>query len=135
MPFHSDRPAHARRPPALIDPIQPTKPSVADIGESAQLLYTPAEAAAMLRVRESWLRRKVAARLIPSTFLGRHLRFSATDLATIVAAHAQPIGVRRRRRRRSTLRDRDLIVAPDRSVDPPDRHDHNRQDGSNTWPG
>ena len=56
-----------------------------DLDDSAQLLYTPAEAAALLRVRESWLRRKVAARLIPSTFLGRHLRFSAADLAAIVA--------------------------------------------------
>ena len=106
-----------------------------DIGDSAQLLYTPAEAAALLRVRESWLRRKVAARLIPSTFLGRHLRFSAADLAAIVADHAQPAGVRTRRRRRSTMRDRDLIAMPERSVDPPDRDDHNRQDGSSTWPG
>jgi excisionase family DNA binding protein len=108
---------------------------VYDTGDTAQLLYTPAEAAALLRVRESWLRRRVAARLIPSTFLGRHLRFSAADLAAIVAEHAQPAGVRRRRRRQPTSRDRDLIAAPDRSVDPPDRDDHNRQDGSSTWPG
>jgi hypothetical protein len=29
------------------------------------LLYTPAEAAVLLRVRESWLRRKAGARVIP----------------------------------------------------------------------
>jgi excisionase family DNA binding protein len=135
MPFHPDRPARARRPPTRTAQVQPTDPHVYDTGDTAQLLYTPAEAAALLRVRESWLRRRVAARLIPSTFLGRHLRFSAADLAAIVAEHAQPAGVRRRRRRRSTSRDRDLIAAPDRSVDPPDRDDHNRQDGSSTWPG
>jgi excisionase family DNA binding protein len=135
MPFRSDRPAPARRPPTKTAQLQPTKHQVHDTGDAAQLLYTPAEAAALLRVRESWLRRKVAARLIPCTFLGRHLRFSAADLAAIVANHAQPAGVRRRRRRRSTSRDPDLIVAPDRSVDPPDRDDHNRQDGSSTWPG
>jgi hypothetical protein len=29
-----------------------------------------------MAVRESWLRRKAAARAIPCTFLGKHLRFS-----------------------------------------------------------
>jgi excisionase family DNA binding protein len=75
MPFHSDRPAHARRPPTQTATVRPMKHSVADIDDCAQLLYTEGEAAALLRIRESWLRRKVAARLIPSTFLGRHLRF------------------------------------------------------------
>ena len=53
-------------------------------------VFTPAEAAGILRVRESWLRRKAAARQIPCTFLGKHLRFSAADLAAIVAANARP---------------------------------------------
>jgi excisionase family DNA binding protein len=61
-------------------------------GESA-LLYTPAQAAQRLRVRESWLRKKAAAREVPCTFLGEHLRFSPADLATIIAGSARPIVV------------------------------------------
>lgn len=49
-------------------------------------LYTPAEAAQYLAVKESWLRRKVTERAIPHRFLGKHLRFSITDLQTIVTA-------------------------------------------------
>ncbi|NJC66244.1 helix-turn-helix domain-containing protein [Planosporangium flavigriseum] len=100
-------------------------------------MYTPVEAAAQLRIRESWLRRQAAARQIPCTFLGKHLRFSAADLAAIVAQHGQaPTGRRPRRRgSRSTVRDRDLPTRPMRSVDPPDRDDHNRDDGSTPWHG
>src|SRR5215207_9325271 len=36
-------------------------------GSSGRLLYTPAEAARLLTVPESWLRRKAAARAIPCT--------------------------------------------------------------------
>jgi excisionase family DNA binding protein len=109
----------------------------ASTGEGNQLLYTPLEAANLLRVRESWLRRKAAARQIPCTFLGKHLRFSAADLAGIVAQHGQaPTGRRPRRRgSRSNVRDRDLPTGPMRSVDPPDRHDHNHDEGSSTWHG
>jgi excisionase family DNA binding protein len=108
-----------------------------ETGEGDQLLYTPAEAAELLRIRESWLRRKAAARQIPCTFLGKHLRFSAADLAAIVAQNGQaPTGRRPRRRGlRSTVRDRDLPRPPLRSVDPPDRDDHNREDGSSAWHG
>jgi len=53
-------------------------------------LYTPAEAADLLTVGESWLRRKAAARVVPCTLLGKHLRFSAADLAAIAAAAARP---------------------------------------------
>lgn len=49
-------------------------------------LYTPAEAAQLLRVPESWLRKKAAARVIPCTFVGKHLRFSSADLTEIVEA-------------------------------------------------
>ncbi len=52
-------------------------------------LYTPAEAAQILKVPESWLRKKAAARVIPCTFVGKHLRFSSADMATIVAAGAR----------------------------------------------
>lgn len=42
------------------------------------------EAAELLKVRESWLRKKAAARVIPCTFLGKHLRFSDEDITEIV---------------------------------------------------
>jgi excisionase family DNA binding protein len=99
------------------------------------LLYTPAEAAQRLRVRESWLRKKAAARQVPCTFLGKHLRFSPADLAAIVAGSARPaVGRRGRRKSASTVRDHDLPPGPIRSVDPPDRADHT-SDGSSPWPG
>ncbi|MFC4866278.1 helix-turn-helix domain-containing protein [Streptomonospora arabica] len=47
-------------------------------------VYTPAEAAEVLKVPESWLRKKAAQRAVPCTFLGKHLRFSAADLHRIV---------------------------------------------------
>jgi excisionase family DNA binding protein len=131
---------HRPHRPANHDPRQtavtaPT-PAVATAGHDHQpLLYTPAEAAQRLRVRESWLRKKAAARDVPCTFLGKHLRFSPTDLATIVAASARPaVGRRVRRKTASTVRDRDLPPGPTRSVHPPDRDDH-VCDGSTPWPG
>ena len=63
-------------------------------------LYTPAEAAEILRVRESWLRGKAAARAIPCTFIGKHLRFSDTDITQIVADGARQPVTRTRRSRR-----------------------------------
>ena len=122
MAFHRDgRPRTGRRPAAEPDRVGPVSPTRLD-ADAEQLLYTPAEAAGLLRVRESWLRRRVAARLVPCTFLGRHLRFSAADLAAIVAQHAQPVGVRRgHRRRRGTTRDgSDLMSGPVASVDASD---------------
>jgi excisionase family DNA binding protein len=99
------------------------------------VLYTPAEAAQRLRVRESWLRKKATVREIPCTFLGKHLRFSPADLAAIVAASARPaVGRRLRRKTTTTVRDRDLPPGPMRSVHPPDRDDH-VSDGSTPWPG
>ena len=63
-------------------------------------LYTPAEAAEILRIRESWLRHKAAARAIPCTFVGKHLRFSDDDIAQIMADGArQPVARPRRPRR------------------------------------
>ncbi len=65
-----------------------------------------AEAAALLNVPESWLRKKVSARLVPYTRLGRHVRFTAEHLDQIVAAGEQRTlaavadqGVSRRARR------------------------------------
>ena len=59
-------------------------------------LRTPAQAAQLLAVPESWLRRKAAARAIPCTFLGKHLRFSPADLAALTTAAAQPPRTRAR---------------------------------------
>ena len=67
----------------------------------ADQLYTAAEAAALLKVRESWLKTKAAARLIPCTFIGKHLRFSDDDIAEIMKAGSrQPITLRERRANR-----------------------------------
>jgi excisionase family DNA binding protein len=64
----------------------------------ADQLYTVAEAAGILKVRESWLKTKAAARLIPCTFIGKHLRFSDDDIAKIMKAGArQPVTSRERR--------------------------------------
>lgn len=54
-------------------------------------LYTPAEAAAMLAVKESWLRRKASRRTIPCTFVGKHLRFSTDDLHEIIQQSRSPV--------------------------------------------
>jgi excisionase family DNA binding protein len=64
--------------------------SGAQEGRSVLPLYTPRAAAELLAVRESWLRRKAAARAVPCTFLGRHLRFSRADLEAIAQAAAHP---------------------------------------------
>jgi excisionase family DNA binding protein len=67
-------------------------------------LYTPTEAARLLAVPESWLRRRVTARQAPHTVLGKHLRFSHADLVAIATAAARPaataVSARRPRRGR-----------------------------------
>ncbi|MFB7715360.1 helix-turn-helix domain-containing protein [Streptomyces sp. NPDC056105] len=40
----------------------------------------------MLQVPPSWLRKKAAAGAIPHTRIGRHLRFSAHDLHSLIDA-------------------------------------------------
>ena len=47
-------------------------------------LYTAAEAAEILRVKQSWLERQAAARKIPFTMLGGAYRFTDGHLAAIV---------------------------------------------------
>jgi excisionase family DNA binding protein len=141
----STNPHRPHRPHRLPRPAQqPSRPGTSPAsqpvpGNGEQLLYTTAESAELLRVRESWLRRRAAARQIPCTFLGKHLRFSAADLAGIVAQNGQaPTGRRPRRRpasTASTVRDRDLPTPRARSVDPPDRDDHIREQGSSPWHG
>jgi excisionase family DNA binding protein len=51
---------------------------------SAPALYTAAEAAGILKVKQSWLEHQAAARKIPFTMLGGAFRFTADHLAAIV---------------------------------------------------
>ncbi|MEH0830804.1 helix-turn-helix domain-containing protein, partial [Micromonospora sp. CPCC 205714] len=89
-------PRPRRRPPPPPTPVRAT----GHHDEQEPRLYTPAEAAALLRIPESWLRRRAGRRQIPCTFLGKHLRFSAADLAALIAASAEPATGRRTHRRR-----------------------------------
>ena len=70
------------------------------VAEHDLVLYTPARAAELLAVKESWLRRKAGERAVPCTFLGKHLRFSTSDLRAIASLGAQPVQTRRHPRRR-----------------------------------
>lgn len=65
---------------------RPSKPTDSAADDAGRLLYTPAAAAERLTVGESWLRRKAGQRLIPCTFVGKHLRFTEEDIRAIVAA-------------------------------------------------
>jgi excisionase family DNA binding protein len=84
-----------------------SSPSISSVSQASDptphpyetAIYTPAEAAQRLKVGESWLRRKAAARLVPCTFIGKHLRFTTADIAAIIAAGARPTGGRKPRRR------------------------------------
>ena len=73
-------------------PAVPGEARAADAASELLPLYTPGEAADVLAVRESWLRRRATARAVPCTFLGKHLRFSRADLIAIARAGATPIG-------------------------------------------
>ncbi|WP_093942727.1 helix-turn-helix domain-containing protein [Actinoalloteichus hoggarensis] len=57
-------------------------------------MHTPAEAARLLGVRESWLRRAAGRRQIPSTLLGKHLRFSPENLRDIIASGNRSVRAR-----------------------------------------
>jgi excisionase family DNA binding protein len=54
------------------------------------VLYTAEEAAAILRVKRSWLERQAAGRKIPFTMLGGSYRFTPAHLAEIVLMHEKP---------------------------------------------
>lgn len=74
--------------------------STIDSRPSTPRLHTPAEAALLLTVPESWLRRQAGQRKLPCTFLGRHLRFSDADLQAIITAGSRPARTTSRRPRR-----------------------------------
>ena len=75
------------------------RPQAVEASIEALRLLTPAQAALVLSVPESWLRRKAGQRLIPSTRVGKHLRFSPADVSAIVRAGAQPVRQPRHSRR------------------------------------
>jgi excisionase family DNA binding protein len=122
-------PRPSRRPAQFPGHIDAQKATPKDLR-----VFTPAEAADLLKVGESWLRRKAAERLVPCTFVGKHLRFTAADIAAIVAAGATPATGRRRRRRSSAPPDTADLPAPPR----PSVHAHRDDpdpDGSSPWHG
>ena len=52
-------------------------------------LHTAEEAAAILRVKQSWLERQAADRKIPFTMLGGSYRFTSAHLEQIIRLHEQ----------------------------------------------
>jgi excisionase family DNA binding protein len=58
-------------------------------GQSPPDLYTAEEAAAILRVKRSWLERQAAGRKIPFTMLGGGYRFTSAHLAEIVLMYEE----------------------------------------------
>jgi len=67
-------------------------------------LLTMEEAAAVLTISESWLRKKVAARAVPFTKIGKQVRFTQAHIDAIIAAGEQQPKVAERER--STARSR-----------------------------
>ena len=64
----------------------------------APVLHTTAEAARLLGVTTDWLKREVTARAVPHTRLSiRNVRFSAANLAAIIADRAVPATTATRR--------------------------------------
>jgi excisionase family DNA binding protein len=61
-----------------------TVPEAAETLNTVLVVRTLDEAAAILRVRKSWLERQAAARKIPFTMLGGAYRFTDAHLAEIV---------------------------------------------------
>ncbi|MEU4769121.1 helix-turn-helix domain-containing protein [Actinosynnema sp. NPDC023794] len=75
------------------EPVAPqSEPSseAAVVAVPFRLLHTPAEAARLLAVRESWLRRMAGRREIACTLVGKHLRFSDADLRSVVQRGSRP---------------------------------------------
>lgn len=58
-------------------------------GDAPERLLTIPEAARVLAVPESWLRERVRLRRVAHRRLGKHVRFSASDLEAIVDGAAQ----------------------------------------------
>jgi excisionase family DNA binding protein len=63
----------------------PSSPDLTTANAPVQL-FGIADAAALLRVPEGWLRKKVTAGAVPHSRLGKHVRFTPDHLRRIVAA-------------------------------------------------
>lgn len=83
-PQHHDITTAPHRQPR----IDPDTNKVSGQSPSEPLLYTATQAAAMLQVRPSWIRRKATARTIPCRYLGKHLRFTHDDIIAITTLSA-----------------------------------------------
>lgn len=77
----ADAARHLSSPP---QPIAGFSSSGTAAESAPALLYTIAEAAALLHVPEGWLRKKVSAGSVPHTRLGKHVRFTMEHLRRIV---------------------------------------------------
>ena len=66
-----------------------TEAGVKATSELRPRLLTIAEAAVVLNVPENWLRKKVTARAVPFTLIGRHVRFTSAHLDSIIGAGEQ----------------------------------------------
>ena len=62
-----------------------TDPDQTDLNDLA--LYKPAQAAVLTQINETWLRRRAGLRVIPCTYVGKYLRFSADDIRELIAMH------------------------------------------------
>lgn len=79
-------------PPQAHQPVAPSPRNTPAIAPDPEpVLYTAEQAAEMLQVRPSWLRRKATARAVPCRFLGKHLRFARADIDAIADASLQPV--------------------------------------------
>jgi len=78
--------------PESVAPQPDTSSETEVVASPVRLLHTPYEAARLLAVRESWLRRMAGRREIACTFVGKHLRFSEADLRSIVQRGSRPAG-------------------------------------------
>ncbi|WP_374229407.1 helix-turn-helix domain-containing protein [Streptomyces sp. NEAU-YJ-81] len=82
-PSVTDATASAHHPDVRPAPPTPSEPD-SNTPHPYQLLHTAQQAALLLQVPPSWLRKKAAADQIPYTKVGRHLRFSNDDLNAII---------------------------------------------------
>src|SRR4051794_32264942 len=77
----TESPEAAKPPESALEAAVPVSP--------CPRLLTIAEAAAVLNVPENWLRKKVTARAVPFTLIGRHVRFTDEHLDQIIEAGEQ----------------------------------------------
>ena len=62
-------------------------------GDDEPILMTVEQAAALLAVPVAWLKQRVSAQTVACTRLGRHIRFTRQQVATIVAANERPVAL------------------------------------------